>query len=79
MSREYTLGPVTRAEKAEAEAAKLTAELGKCYRLSGADPDGDSDQMLAPYAVQEVKRLRSEFDAVSDQLLAVEDLLRKAA
>ena len=27
----------------------LEADLAECYRLSGADPDGDEDWRLAPY------------------------------
>jgi hypothetical protein len=37
-------------------------DLAECYRLSGADPDGDEDCKLAPHAVTEVKRMREEFD-----------------
>lgn len=36
--------------------------LAECYRLTGADPDGNEDWRLAPGAVQEVARLRKEFD-----------------
>lgn len=39
------------------------AALAECYRLTGADPDGDEDWRLAPHAVAEVKRLREESDA----------------
>lgn len=42
--------------------AALEAELAQCFRLSGADPDGDEDWRLAPRAVSEVTRLRGEFD-----------------
>lgn len=41
---------------------KLEASLAECYRLTGADPDGDSDSMLAQHAVEEVRRLRGESD-----------------
>ena len=44
-----------RAEKAE-------ADLAECYRLTGADPDGDDDAMLAGKAVDAVRRLRAEAD-----------------
>ncbi len=40
----------------------LTAQLAECYRLTGADPDGDEDWRLAQHAVEEVKRLREELD-----------------
>jgi hypothetical protein len=38
------------------------SQLAECYRLSGADPDGDPDWMLAKDAVVEVKRMRAELD-----------------
>jgi hypothetical protein len=40
----------------------LIAQLAECYRLSGADPDGNEDWRLAPRAVAEVKRLRSDYE-----------------
>jgi prefoldin subunit 5 len=46
----------------DAEIARLTQELAACYELTGADPDGNQPAMLAPYAVQEVQRLRDEHD-----------------
>ena len=39
------------------------AQLAECYRLSGADPDGNEDWRLASFAVQEVRRLRKDYDA----------------
>lgn len=44
-----------------------TAQLAECYRLTGADPDGDSDSMLAKFAVEEVRRLREKFDQLSER------------
>src|ERR1700744_1064084 len=44
-------------------------DLAECYRLSGADPDGDEDWRLAAHAVNEVKRLRAESDEADDLLL----------
>lgn len=41
---------------------ELIAWLAECYRLSGADPDGNEDWRLAPHAVEEVRRLRKEYD-----------------
>jgi len=38
-------------------------QLAECYRLSGADPDGDSDAHLAKHAVQAVRELREQSDA----------------
>ena len=42
--------------------AELESALAECYRLSGADPDGDEDWRLACHAVDEVRRLREESD-----------------
>jgi hypothetical protein len=42
--------------------ARLERDLAECYRLSGADPDGDEDWRLAPRAVEEVRRMRQELD-----------------
>ncbi len=44
------------------EVARLTAQLAECYRLTGADPDGNEDWRLAAEAVREVKRLRGDHD-----------------
>ena len=49
----------TRAEKAE-------AQLAECYRLTGSDPDGDPDSMLARHAVQAVRELREENERVGE-------------
>jgi hypothetical protein len=45
-----------------AEVRRLTADLAECYRLTGADPDGNDDAHLARKAVGAVKRLRAESD-----------------
>lgn len=39
----------------------IESELAQCYKLSGADPDDNVDAMLAPRAVEEVKRLRKDY------------------
>ena len=44
------------------EIADLKRQLAECFRLSGADPDGNEDWRLAPRAVEEVRRLRSDYD-----------------
>lgn len=44
--------------------------LGECYRLTGADPDGDESWRLAPHAVEEVRRLREEHDTAQRELSA---------
>ena len=51
--------------------ANLTAALAECYRLTGADPDGNDDRALAPYAVLEVTRLRDELDEVDEANVAL--------
>ena len=50
-------------------AALATAEdqLAECYRLSGADPDGNEDWRLAPYAVNAVKNLRANLDEADQE------------
>ena len=51
------------ADKNEAlrtERDRLIADLAECYRLTGADCDGNEDWRIAPYAVREVARLRKE-------------------
>jgi DNA repair exonuclease SbcCD ATPase subunit len=47
------------------------SQLAECYRLTGADPDGDEDWRLAPFAVQEVKRFREESDEDEARILAL--------
>jgi hypothetical protein len=47
---------------------ELQAQLAECYRLTGADPDGNEDWRLAPHAVGEVKRLREESNQLAEQL-----------
>lgn len=42
----------------------LQAALAECYRLTGADPDGNEDWRLAPNAVAEVRRLREQADEI---------------
>jgi signal transduction histidine kinase len=44
------------------ELREAIADLAECYRLSGADPDGNEDWRLAPSAVAEVRRLRHDYD-----------------
>jgi len=39
---------------------KLERDLAECYRLTGSDPDGDSDRHLARHAVRAVRELREE-------------------
>lgn len=41
----------------------IIAQLAECFRMSGADPDGDEDWRLAGSAVQAVGQLREDYDA----------------
>jgi hypothetical protein len=66
----------------DALAAALTVcqqELAECYRLTGADPDGNTDAALAPYAVAEVKRMREELEQEIDRVERVAKMCGEAA
>ncbi len=54
------------------EVERLQADLATCYRLTGADPDGNDDRALAPYAVTEVARLRGEADEADETVARLE-------
>ncbi len=41
-------------------------DLAECYRLSGADPDGNEDWRLARDAVEAVRELRKNYDDRED-------------
>ena len=58
------------------ERDRHVAALAECYRLTGADPDGNADRHLAPYAVSEVGRLRDELDEVDEANVALRDGIR---
>lgn len=51
-----------RAERAEAEVARHVTNLAECYRIAGADPDGNTDAVLARDAVRAVMDLRRDYD-----------------
>jgi hypothetical protein len=55
--------------------AELEADLATCYRLSGADPDGNEDWRLAGRAVSEVRRLRDESDQADEENVWLRELL----
>jgi len=63
--------------KADAQAtiAALQAQLATCFKLSGADPDGNEDWRLAPHAVEEVTRLRNDCDELGDEIGALREQL----
>lgn len=67
---ELIVAAVTAYDRNQATIAQLQTDLAECYRLSGADPDGNEDWRLAPYAVQEVRRLRAESDKADAEVLA---------
>ena len=56
---------------AKAQVAALQAQLATCFKLSGADPDGNEDWRLAPHAVDEVTRLRNDYDELGDETEAL--------
>jgi hypothetical protein len=51
----------------DAEIAWLREQLGQCFRLSGADPDGNENSRLAPRAVDAVRQLRQDYDQTCDE------------
>lgn len=57
---------------------ETTHALAECYRLSGADPDGDEDWRLAPHAVSEVTRLRNDYDEACEREVKYEKELATA-
>lgn len=46
--------------------ARLEHDLAECYKLTGADPDGNEDWRLAAHAVDAVREFRQEFDLLSE-------------
>lgn len=56
-----------------AERDRSVEHLAECYRLTGADSDGDSDSMLAAEAVEEVARMRKELDQAEAKLAQVQE------
>jgi hypothetical protein len=47
--------------------------LGEIYRETGADTDGNEAWRNAPYALEEVRRLRAEHDAQTAQIAALKE------
>lgn len=52
-----------------------TARLAECYRLTGADPDGAPDAILALEALDEVRRFRKSYDELEEAIAAVGESL----
>jgi hypothetical protein len=61
----------TRAEAAERERDEAAAMLAACYRMAGADCDGDEDWRIAPRALQAVTDLRRDYDEAGDEAEAL--------
>jgi hypothetical protein len=61
-----------RADAAQDKLGWMIAHLAECYRQSGADPDGNEDWRIAPFAMREVKRMRAEYDAEAERADAAE-------
>lgn len=68
-----------RAERAEAERDAARKMLAECYRLSGADPDGDGWEHLWQTAVDEVRELRQQHDEMRRESRADTDKAVAAA
>lgn len=45
--------------------------MAECFKLTGEDPDGDDNAMLAASAVSAVRQACAERDALSEALAAV--------
>lgn len=54
---------MVRVETDQEKIARLEHDLAECYKISGADPDGNEDWRLAQRAVDAVRELRSDYDA----------------
>lgn len=66
----YEMADFARTLERELNAA--LSNLAQCYLLTGADPDGNEDWRLAPYAVSEVARLRAEHDDLEQRITELE-------
>jgi hypothetical protein len=55
------------------------ADLAECFRLTGADPDGNEDWRIARDAVDEVRRLRTESDKAEAALARLATMTQLAA
>lgn len=58
---------MNRTETDQEKIIRLERDLAECYRLSGADPDGNEDWRLAPRAVEAVRELRKDYDDHLDE------------
>lgn len=71
--REALAETEARAERAEAERDAARKDLAECYRLSGADPDGDTWEHLWQTAVDEVRLLRQQYNEMRRELAEATD------
>ena len=53
-------------DQLDQQVRELEGRLAECYRLTGSDPDGDPDSMLAQHAVHAVRELREEADKAGE-------------
>ena len=69
---EAALPPLEQARDEDARIKQLEGELALCYVETGADPDSNSDSILATHALDEVRRLRKDHDAAEDRVRELE-------
>lgn len=63
--RSFLLPPVTEATETPGPTREQAiAMLAECYRLTGADPDGNEDWRLAEQAVDKVREMRERLDGL---------------
>jgi hypothetical protein len=62
-----------RIAEVEAERDAARKDLAECYRLSGADPDGDTWEHLWQTAVDEVRLLRQQYNEMRRELAEATD------
>ena len=62
---------------AEQVAGPLRDQLGQCFRLSGADPDGNENWRLAPRAVDAVRQLRADYDEACDEAEKLQERVKE--
>lgn len=63
---------MVRVETDSEKIVRLEGYLAECYRISGADPDGNEDWRLANLAVGAVRELRNDYDSAIDGTIASE-------
>lgn len=61
-----------------ARIAELHKDLADCFRLTGADPDGNEDWRLSRDAVKEVAAMRADLDLAEARIAQLEHMWREA-